>query len=203
MNIAKAKLTFDENVLIRKIQNGQTALFAELTERYQDRLYSLAYRFVNDSETASELVQETFMRALKGIDQFHGNSQFYTWLVRILINCTNSWRSREQHHHQTIENMQNLLLGSQARSLMDANPAKQAEVRELTELLWRSIDMLDNEHKQILLLKNQQNLSYAEIAQVLKISEGTVKSRLFRAREKLRELMFDKLEENTENTDDT
>ena len=144
MDIEQSKLTFDEKVLIRKIQNGQTALFGELAERYQDRLYSLAYRFVGDSETSCELVQETFMRAIRGIEQFHGNSQFYTWLVRILINCTNSWRSKEQHHRQTIENMQNLLIGSQAQSLIDVNPSQQAENRELTELLWQSIGMPSN-----------------------------------------------------------
>jgi len=142
------------------------------------------------------------MRAIRGIEQFHSNSQFYTWLVRILINCTNSWRSKEQHHRQTIENMQDLLIGSQAQSLIAVNPSQQAEKRELTELLWQSIDMLDDEHKQILLLKNQQNLSYSEISQILKISEGTVKSRLFRAREKLRELMFGRLEGDMENTND-
>ncbi len=202
MSTEKSKFTFDETVLIRKIQSGQIALFGQIAERYQDRLYRLAYRLVDDSEIALEIVQETFMRAIKGIEQFHGRARFYTWLVRILINCVNSWRFKERHQHQTIENMQKLLLSSQAKGLIGDNPVTMLENKELNELLWQGLNNIEPEHKQILLLREQQGLSYDEISQVMHISEGTVKSKLFRAREKLRKTIFERLSGNSKKTED-
>jgi RNA polymerase sigma-70 factor, ECF subfamily len=183
-------LAFDEGGLIREIQAGKTALYAELITRYQDRLYNLAFRLTGSLEDAADLSQETLTRALKGLHQFRGNSRFYTWMVRIMINITNDWKSKSKHDRDLQRQMQDLLQRSQAAQLTDPqDPQTRAQNREMVELLWQAIGLLDGPQKQVLLLRDLEQLGYEEIAQILKLTEGTVKSRLFRAREALRELL--------------
>ncbi len=183
-------LTFDETALIRQIQAGRTAIFADLIGRFQDRLYNLAFRLTSSPEDASDLTQETFTRAIKGIHQFKGNSRFYTWLVRIMINISNDWKTKSRSDRNLQQEMQAILQRSQASDIIGLqDPQSQAQSHEMVELLWRAIDLLEGPQKQILLLRDLEQLSYDEIAHILKLTEGTVKSRLFRARESLRELL--------------
>ena len=198
MSLEQRDLTFDETALIRKIQGGDSSLFSELVSRYQDRLYNLAYRLTGSPDEASDLAQETFVKAIKGIGQFHEKSRFYTWLVRILINTTTDWRTKSKQDHQAIGQMQEMLKHSQAGGLIgDQDPQQHLEHAELVERLWQAMDLLDEEHRQILLLREQEHLSYQEMAQILKVSEGTIKSRLFRAREALRKHMMPMLNLNS------
>jgi len=183
-------LTFDETALIRQIQAGRTALFADLIGRFQDRLYNFAYRLTSSPEDAADLTQETFTRAIKGIHQFKGNSRFYTWLVRIMINITNDWKTKSKNDYDLQHEMQILLERSQAADIVKIqDPQFHAQNHEMVDLLWRAIDRLDIPHRQVLLLRDLEQLSYDEIAQILRLTEGTVKSRIFRARESLRELL--------------
>jgi RNA polymerase sigma-70 factor (ECF subfamily) len=183
-------LTFDESGLIRQIQTGKTAVFSELIARYQDRLYNLAWRLTGSAEDAADLAQETLTRAFKGIHQFRGNARFYTWLVRIMINITNDWKSKSKRDRDLRQQMQTILERTQAAGMADVqDPQLQAQNREMVDLLWQAIDVLDGPQKQVLLLRDLEQLSYEEIAQILKLTEGTIKSRLFRAREALRDLL--------------
>ncbi len=183
-------LTFDETSLIQRVQSGQTALFSDLILRYQDRLYNLAYRLTGGPEDAADLTQETFTRAIKGIGYFRGESRFSTWLVRIMINIINDWKGKIRQQRDIQQQMQSILSHSQAGEMfLCSDPQVQAQSREMVELLWQAIDLMDLPHREVLLLRDMEQLSYQEIAQVLRITEGTVKSRLFRARENLRELL--------------
>jgi RNA polymerase sigma-70 factor (ECF subfamily) len=187
---AKPKLTFDEHGLVERIQSGRTALFAELIGRYQNRLYNLAYRLTGSPEDAADLSQETFARALKSISQFRHDAHFSTWLTRIMINITNDWKAQNRRERDQRENLQALLQRSQAAEMVSrSDPQLRAENREMVTLFWQAMDVLDLKYKQVLLLRDIEQLSYDEMAQILKISPGTVKSRLFRAREELRELL--------------
>lgn len=187
---AQLGLTFDETALIRKIQTGQTALFAELIVRYQDRVYNFAYRLTGSAEDAADLSQETFTRAIRSIRQFNGNARFSTWLIRIMINITNDFKARVKRDRENHQQMQALLQRSQASQMVARNdPQLRAQTHEMVALLWQAMDSMDIQHKQVLLLRDLEQMSYQEIAQVLKVTEGTVKSRLFRARETLRELL--------------
>jgi RNA polymerase sigma-70 factor, ECF subfamily len=187
---AELGLAFDEIGLIKQIQAGRMSLFADLIARFQDRLYNLAYRLTANPEDAADLTQETLTRAVKSIGQFRGNSRFYTWLVRIMINITNDWKTKAKHDHDLRTQMQTLLERSQASEVMKLNdPQLQAQNQEMIDLLWQAIDRMDQPQKQVLLLRDLEQLSYDEIAHILKLTEGTVKSRLFRARESLRELL--------------
>jgi len=181
-------LTFDETGIIKQIQGGQTVLFGALIGRFQDRLYNLAYRLTGNGEDAADLAQETFTRALRGIHQFRGHCRFYTWLVRILINITNDWKSKAKQERELRIGMQSVLERSQASDLLEAqDPQARAQGREMVEMLWQAIDALPGQYRQVLILRDLEQLSYEEITQILKLTEGTVKSRIFRARESLRE----------------
>jgi RNA polymerase sigma-70 factor (ECF subfamily) len=184
-------LTFDETVVVRQIQAGNTALFSDLIGRYQDKIYNLACRLTGSPEDASDLAQETFIRAIRSIGQFRGNSRFSTWLIRILINLTNDWKSHHKRHVHLTGQIDPILFHSQAEKILDlSDPQIEAEKHEMHDIFWREIDLLDMQHRQVLLLRDIEQLSYQEIAHTLKISEGTVKSRLFRAREQLRQRLF-------------
>jgi RNA polymerase sigma-70 factor (ECF subfamily) len=187
---AQLGLTFDESALVRKIQTGQTALFAELIARYQDRIYNFAYRLTGSAEDAADLSQETFTRAIRSIHQFSGNARFSTWLIRIMINITNDFKAHAKRERENHQQMQALLQRSQASEMIaKTDPQLRAQTHEMVSLLWQAMDSMDAQHRQVLLLRDLEQMSYQEIAQVLKVTEGTVKSRLFRAREALRELL--------------
>jgi len=137
-------LTFDETALIRQIQAGRTAIFADLIGRFQDRLYNLAFRLTSSPEDASDLTQETFTRAIKGIHQFKGNSRFYTWLVRIMINISNDWKTKSRSDRNLQQEMQAILQRSQASDIIGLqDPQSQAQSHEMVELIWRAIDLLE------------------------------------------------------------
>jgi len=187
---AKPELTFDERGLVERIQSGRTALFAELIGRYQDRLYNLAYRLTGSHEDAADLSQETFTKALKSISQFRHDARFSTWLTRIMINILNDWKAKNRRERDQREGLQDLLQRSQAAEMINrSDPQMKAENQEMVRLFWQAVDILDLKYKQVLLLRDIEQLSYEEIAQMLRISSGTVRSRLFRAREELRELL--------------
>jgi RNA polymerase sigma-70 factor (ECF subfamily) len=187
---AKLELTFDERGLVEQIQAGRTALFADLIGRYQNRMYNLAYRLTGTPEDAADLTQETFTRAIRSIAQFRGEARFSTWLIRIMMNITNDWKAKSRREQDQREELQALLQRSQASEMINrSDPQTRAANREMVTLFWQAVDVLELKYKQVLLLRDIEQLTYEEIAHALKMSEGTVKSRLFRAREQLRELL--------------
>jgi RNA polymerase sigma-70 factor (ECF subfamily) len=187
---AKLGMTFDERGLVERIQAGRTALFADLVGRYQNRMYNLAYRLTGTPEDAADLTQETFTHAIRSITQFRSDSRFSTWLTRIMINITNDWKAKSRRERDQREELQALLQRSQASEMIrQSDPQTRAANREMVTLFWQAVDVLELKYKQVLLLRDIEQLTYEEIAQILRTSEGTVKSRLFRAREQLRELL--------------
>ncbi len=190
MSLNHYNIPFDEDRIIDAIKSGETTLFGELISRYQDRIYNLAYRILGSTEDALDVTQETFIKAFKNINQFHRKSQFYTWLVRILITTTRDHKKNKVREQNTVRELQHILYQSQAGNLIrSADPAKKAESKEMVELFWQMVNLLDKEKREIFILREVEKLSYKEIAQLLNISIQAVKTRLFRAREHLRELL--------------
>ncbi|NLX06286.1 MAG: sigma-70 family RNA polymerase sigma factor [Phycisphaerae bacterium] len=187
----------NEAELIAAAQAGQLSAFGSLIGFYQDRLYNLGYRLCGSHDDAAELTQETFLRALKGIGQFQRRSRFYTWMVRIMINLSRDMhdRARRETRHVAAQ-AHDLLKHSQAAQMARAqNPGARLENRETAEIIQQGIEALDPHLRETLVLREVEQMSYRDIAETLKISEGTVKSRVFRAREALRSVLAPYVEE--------
>ncbi len=180
----------DEAVLVESARSGDMNAFSRLVAQYQDRVLNTCWRVSGRFEDAEDLAQETFLKALESIGTFRRQSGFYTWLFRIAVNVSISHRRRKGR-------MPRLSLccgdgqGELAESLTDGDKAPDPSARlsnlERQRLVQNALDSLDDDHRAILVLRDIEGFDYRQIAQILEAPEGTVKSRLHRARMELRE----------------
>lgn len=191
-------LAFDELALVQRCQNGEPEAFAELVREYQDRIYNLIFRMCRRAEDAEELAQETFLKAFEKIGQFRGTSRFYTWLFRIAKNLTISHcRRRGKVKFIPLENTEDDApdFGEARTATLAARrqpgPDAQAIRRETADRVTQALDALDEEHRVMVILRDIEDMRYEEIAEVLELPSGTVKSRLHRARVALRDALTD------------
>lgn len=172
----------DERELIRRAKKGDSDAFRLLVEEYQTAVYRLALRMCGESG-AEDAAQEAFVAAWRGLPRFRGECRFSTWLYRLTTNAAIDYLRREQKQ-RTDGDLDDLPLADDSPS-----PQEQAERSETQQRVRKALAALSEEHRQILLLRYMQELDYGEIAQTLHISEGTVKSRINRAKARLRELL--------------
>lgn len=185
--------------LFRKAQRGDRGAFGQIVVLYQDRLYNALLRVIGDSEEARELTQETFTRALVKIDSFRGEAGPYTWLFRIGVNLAIS-QLRKVQRHRTFSldrpssgNGRGGDADDQASTLLDriaedgASPADDAETRERHQQVLSALGRLDSEYRAVLVMRDIEGFDYQQMAEVLGVPLGTLKSRLFRARLALRD----------------
>lgn len=177
----------DEKKLIQQAAAGDTAAFEALVLRYQTQVYSLAYRMVGKEADAQDLAQEAFVRAWRALDSFQFSSQFSTWLYRLTSNiCIDFLRSQKKRKHISLTVLQDD--EQQQWDMPDRRPLPE-ELMIMTqeqEALAKAIATLDPEYRQVLILRIVNDCSYQQISEIMGIREGTVKSRLSRAREQLR-----------------
>lgn len=179
----------EEKALLSRARRGEMSAFEDLVTRYEKRVYALALRSTGDAEDAADLTQETFLRAWRAMDGFRGDSGFSTWLFRITMNLCVDFARRKTAVPQT----QSLTDEEEReRALPDTapTPEQHLENSELGRELVAALGEVSEEHRRIVLLRDVSGLSYTEIAEVLELSEGTVKSRLSRARLALREILL-------------
>jgi RNA polymerase sigma-70 factor (ECF subfamily) len=166
----------DEHMLIHSAQQGNRQAFAVLVERYWDRLYRWLYHLTHNRHTAEDLVQETFLKALRGLAGFRTGSNFQAWLFRIAYNgFVNQWRAAGRSRQPF------------PRQLPARNdgPVEQLLSREALQMLARAVGRLPNDYRAAFLLRVEEGLSFHEIAEVLGIKEETARWRVFKARQKL------------------
>ena len=179
-----------ERELVRSAQRGDEDAFEELVRSYEKRVYHLALRMCGSADDAYEIAQEAFLGAWKGMRFFRGDSSFSTWIYRLTSNAAIDFlrRQRRQSGGESVS------LDDEETFLEVADPGptphRQAERTELREALARGLMTLSPEHRQVLLLRELQGLSYEEIAACLELDLGTVKSRLARGRERLRKYLL-------------
>ena len=172
----------DEPTLIRRAQKGDQDAFAALVEEHQHYAYNLAVRLLKDENEALDLTQETFVRAWTALPNSREQSQFRTWLYRIVTNlCYN----RLPNLRRALHDLGNDVMEAIPESRFDS-PADRAESGEARAQLHRAIDELDTNYKLLITLRYQHELSYEEIASTLNLPLGTVKTGIFRAKEQLR-----------------
>jgi RNA polymerase sigma-70 factor (ECF subfamily) len=167
--------------------------FERLVQRYEDRVYSLALRLLGNPDRALDVTQETFVRALQGLQSFRRESSFSTWLCRITINLCYSERRRDGRRRlKSLGDVLDREASQETRSravLHDdraREPFEASQSRELSALVQRAIAALDDDLRFVVVLRDLEQLSYEEVATALAIPVGTVRSRLHRARERLR-----------------
>lgn len=174
-------------------QKGDVDAFGALVEKHQKNMVNIAYRMLGDYEGACDVVQDAFLSAYKAIRKFRGDAMFSTWLCRIVINVSKNhmkqMRVRLQHERQSIDVTIETEEGQLRSNPPDPTPsiAEQFEKKEVQAKVQSCINSLDDEYREILVLRDIQGLSYDEIRDILKIPDGTVKSRLFRARDALKD----------------
>lgn len=180
--------TLDDVQLVTRAQGGDRAAFGSLVERYQERVLNLCYRRLNDRELALDATQEAFLKAYRGLARFRAESRFYTWLFRIAVNeATTAHRRRARRRAGSLD-----AEGAEGERLpepaADASYDPQAEVSRGDErsVLMAAIAELDEEQARVVVLRDVEQLSYQEVADILEIPLGSVKSRLHRARHALK-----------------
>ena len=180
----------DEAALIRAAQRGNMDAFNELVLTYQHRVYNLAYRILGDPASASDATQETFIAAYQKIATFRGGS-FRSWLLRIVANrCYDELRRRKRRPITSWEEFGDVDAEANPALINGGeSPEESVERGELARLLQAAISSLPADQRVVLVLSDVEGMNYAEIAETVGIPVGTVKSRLARARAKLRDLL--------------
>ena len=192
-----ANISIDDAVLVEQCQDGDNAAMERLILRYQDRIYNVILKICANPDDAAELTQETFVKVIENIGKFEGRSGFYTWTFRIALNLTLSYCKRsvklglrslhsaeDEYDGQTKLQLKDVLSDD---SLPD--PAVVAQNKELCDIVLKTLMQLDEDQRAVIVLRDIEGMNYAQIAGVLEIELGTVKSRLSRARNYLREIL--------------
>ena len=192
--------------LVARIRNGDATAWSALIREYQDRLFGVCFRMVRDREMAADLTQDAFVKVIRGIDSFDGRSKLSTWMIRVTMNvCLSKLRAEKLRRHASLDALsagssgdgragdwENLVssesLGGKGAGREPAGTAN-VELREEQERVLAALRELDPEQRAILILCDCRGLPYEEIAQVLGVAVGTVKSRVFRARTALRDMV--------------
>jgi len=178
--------------LVMQAKKGNVEAFNRLVLTYQDRIYSLSARILGDYDQAEDITQHTFMTAYTNLPRFR-NGSFRSWLYRIATNaCYDELRRRKRHPVSSIEDeiaTEEKILPLYDFSASSVLPETELERHELALVVQHALDQLDVDHKAVVVLVDQQDLDYQQAADVLGVPVGTVKSRLARARQKLRQLL--------------
>ncbi len=179
----------DDHSLVQACRMGQTEAFGALVRRYQQRLYPTVLRLVGNAEDAEDILQDAFVRAFEKLDQFHGESSFYTWVYRIAVNLALSGHRRRLGRAAPFrrEGVKSLAPNDLPDDSPAADPAFPLEQAERERIVENALNQLCPEHRAVVILKDFDGRRYEEIAAVLDIPVGTVRSRLHRARCELRD----------------
>jgi RNA polymerase sigma-70 factor (ECF subfamily) len=194
----KAQEVALDRILVDRFKNGDASAFDEMVSRYWDRIFSMVNQLLRNAQDAEEVTQDAFIRAHKGLANFRGDSAFSTWLYQIATNLARNrywyWWRRKRDQSVSLDAP---LGNDNTTTLAEVLPAEVETpdditvTREFVSRIGTGMERLGAKHREILILRNVKNLSYEEIAKILGISVGTVKSRIARARESLRSKLGD------------
>lgn len=179
--------------LIKKSQKGDINAFEELIRDYKKIAYNIALRVMKNKENAEDASQEALIKVYKNIKNFNQKSTFKVWLYRIVMNACIDLQRKNKHEVASLDSLKKGKDNDYKVEIEDTSKGPDAilESKLNNEILYKCIDNLADDHKQIIILRDLQELSYREISDVLNCSEGTVKSRLSRARTKLKKNLLD------------
>jgi len=181
--------------LVRRAQSGDKLAYDDLVQRYQERIYATIYHMTSNHEDASDLAQDVFVRAWTALRSFKGDSSFYTWIYRIAVNRTINFL-KQRRNRSTHLSLNDLEVGTEndpemVELVSHRTPRRDAALSELQQRLNSALQKLSEEHRTVVTLHDVQGLAHEEIAQILKCNPGTVRSRLFYARQQLQAWLSD------------
>ena len=176
----------DDNTLIEACRSGRTESFGVLVQRYQDRLYPTMLRLTGSPDDALDLLQDTFLRAFEKLDRFQGESSFFTWIYRIAVNLALSGKRRRRSLLRLTRSDGEEPIDPKDES-SSSDPTLPLELAERERLVQSALNSLAADHRAVVVMKEFDGLRYEEIASILNVPVGTVRSRLHRARLDLRE----------------
>jgi RNA polymerase sigma-70 factor (ECF subfamily) len=185
----------NDTELVRKVKAGDDRAYDELTKLYKDALYSIIYRMVHNKQEAEDLSQEAFLKAYNSIDSFNEEYAFSTWLFKIATNnCIDFFRKRKL---QTYSMEQTIRYKGEeiTKEYADSDPSVEKIMirKENSSIIKTAIENLPPKYKQAILLRHTEEKSYEEISRIMNLPLGTVKARIFRAREMLKKSLKNKL----------
>jgi len=179
-----------DRLFVRRLQRREEAAFVELVRTYQHRIYALVLRMLGDREEARDVAQEVFVTVFRRIDGFRGDASLSTWLYRVAVNhCKNRIKylgRRGAGRTRALDDVGEGVLANAPGTSPPPRPDQEASARQVAGLLQRELDTMEEDHRVLLLLRDIEGLSYAEIAEVTGHPIGTVKSRLHRGRLQLK-----------------
>ena len=192
-----ANISINDTILVQQFRQGNSAAMERLILKYQNRIYNVILKICANIDDAAELTQETFVKVIENIEQFQGRSSFYTWVFRIAVNLTlNYCQKRVKLAFRSLDAELDEHKGPARQQLKDflsddscPEPAVIAQNKELCEIAKKSLMKLDDDQRAVVILRDIEGMNYAQIAEVLDIELGTVRSRLSRARGNLREIL--------------
>lgn len=183
-----------EQALVQRAKDGDLAAYDELIQRFQERIYATVYHMTANHEDANDLAQETFIKAHKALKSFKGDSSFYTWIYRIAVNKTiNFLKQRRNRTHMSLNDVDfNLEHDPDMVALVSHNtPLRDAKLSELQRKLNAALLKLSEVHRMVVVLHDVQGMPHEEIGKIMDCNVGTVRSRLFYARQQLQALLSD------------
>src|SRR6266496_1352285 len=186
----------EEMVLVKRARQGDLAAYDDLVRRYQERIYATIYHMTSNHEDANDLAQETFIKAFQALKSFKGGSSFYTWIYRIAVNKTiNFLKQRKNRSHMSLNDLDlNAEHDPDLIALIsDKTPRRDISLTELQEKLNAAMLKLSPVHRLVVTLHDVQGLSHDEIGKIMDCNIGTVRSRLFYARQQMQAYLSDYL----------
>lgn len=186
----------EESELVGRARKGDLGAYDELVQRYQERIYATIYHMTSNHEDANDLAQEAFIKAFQALKSFKGGSSFYTWVYRIAVNKTINFL--KQRKNRTQMSLNDLDFNAEhdpdlVALISDKTPRREAGLAELQEKLNEALQKLSEPHRLVVTLHDVQGLSHEEIAKIMDCNIGTVRSRLFYARQQLQGYLSDYL----------
>ncbi|NIS76227.1 MAG: sigma-70 family RNA polymerase sigma factor [Deltaproteobacteria bacterium] len=185
----------EDEKLVNLCKKGDMDAFEALVRKHQKRVFNVAYRMVGSYDEASDIAQEAFIAVYRGIKKFEGRAKFSTWVYTITINTAKNrlsqLKARRAREPASIEDPIRTAGGEIHAEPRSKEPSAldMLETREFEERVKECIDALDTDFREVIVLRDMQGLTYGEICEVLGVPQGTVKSRLFRARDSLKECL--------------
>lgn len=187
----------DDQALVEACRQGDRQAFRLLTQRYQRKVYSIAYGFLRNPEDALDVVQESFIKVHRYLHNFEGNSSFYTWLYRIVTNlCIDHIRKNRRHKELEFDDgLRHDDDGDTAYVPPSplGDPASLVQRREILEAVQDGLQHLSDKHRAVIVMRELQGMSYEEMARTMGCSKGTIMSRLFHARRNMQRLLTERL----------